>query len=111
MCHHFDAMAAPTVSRRFVRIGMIAALALAVSAGAAAQFGRDLFGVRVARPDDFDGKFHFCRLVYQLSNNGRGGSWRTDWPNADINMSIRLAELTKTNVSFGARRSPNPILV
>ena len=87
------------------------ALAVGVSAAAAAQFGRDLFGVRIARAADFDGKFHFCRLVYQSSNNGRGGSWRTDWPNADINMSIRLSELTKTNVSFGARRTPNPILV
>jgi hypothetical protein len=93
------------------RVVLVVLLALAVSAGAAAQFNRGLFGVRLARPGDFDGKFHFCRLVYDTAaSRDQGGSWRTDWPNADINMSIRLSELTKTNVSFTSG-SPNPLLV
>ncbi len=57
---------------------------------------------------DFDGRFHFCRLVYQGNRNG--GSWTTDYPNADINFSIRLAELTRTNVSVTAGQ-PNHLLV
>jgi hypothetical protein len=93
-----------------MKAGLTAALVLLLATAAAAQFGRDLFGVRVAQMSDFDGKFHFCRLMYQSGNFGGGGSWRTDFPNADINMSIRLAELTKTRVSFTSR-SPNPLLV
>jgi len=42
--------------------------------------------------------------VYEPSPTGTGGSWRTDFPRADINMSIRLSELTRTNVSFTAAR-------
>ena len=61
--------------------------------------------MRLARPADFDGRFHFCRLVYEPSPTGTGGSWRTDFPRADINMSIRLSELTKTPVSFDRPRS------
>lgn len=62
----------------------------------------------MAAARDFDGRFHFCRLVYQGNRNG--GSWTTDYPNADINMSIRLAELTRINVSVTDGR-PNHLLV
>jgi hypothetical protein len=94
------------------RIAVASILALAVSAVASAQFRRGVSIDRTARPDDFDGRFHFCRLLYQQSSSGdAGGSWRTDFPNADINMSIRLSELTKIDVSFGPSRSPNHLLV
>src|SRR5688500_11936677 len=47
-----------------------------------------------------DGEFHFCRLMYQSAYREAGGSgWRTDYPGADINFSIRFAELTKAAVS------------
>ena len=97
--------------RRIVcRIAVVTVLAMAVSAAAAAQFNR-VSRSRLARPADFDGMFHFCRLVYDSAPSAdRGGSWQTDWPNADINMSIRLSELTKTRVSFTGS-SPNPLLV
>jgi len=87
----------------------LALLALGLAAGAQAQFGRSFGGVRVATPRDFDGRFHFCRLVYR-GGRGGGGSWQTDFPRADINMSIRLSELTKTKVSFAADY-PNHLLV
>jgi hypothetical protein len=86
------------------------ALAVGASAAAAAQFQRGIpFGTRVATEKDFDGRFNFCRLVYQ--GNGQGGRWTTDYPNADINMSIRFAELTKTRVSFTPSGQPNHLLV
>jgi hypothetical protein len=112
MCHDPDyAMAsAPGLRRIAVRFALAGAMALVLTAAAAAQFNRGLFNVRLATPADFDGKFHFCRLVYDSANIGRGGSWRTDFPNADINMSIRLSELTKTGVSFTSG-APNPLLV
>src|SRR5215208_4992120 len=50
-------------------------------------------------PTDFDGSWHFCRLMYrQVRAQQRDLGWGTDYPNADINFSIRLAELTKTQV-------------
>ena len=100
--------------RRF--LVAIAAAACALSATvASAQFGRGgFFGFgagRIATPQDFDGKFHYCRVVYRQSMDGRDGSWRTDYPRADINFSIRFSELTKANVSFNARHEPNHLLV
>jgi hypothetical protein len=90
---------------------IVALLAVALAAAVLAQPRRSFSNVRLATERDFDGKFHFCRLVYQGSTRSAGGSWRTDWPRADINMSIRLSELTKTRVSFEARGVPNHLLV
>ena len=95
--------------RRGWGVSMI--VVLLASTAAAAQFQRAFRGARVASPEDFDGRFHFCRLVYESGRGSRGGSWSTDYPNADINMSIRLSELTKTAVSFGPANEPNHLLV
>lgn len=84
---------------------------VALAAMAEAQFGRGFFGNRIATAADFDGRFHYCRALYSSGFGGGGGSWRTDYPNADINMSIRLAELTKINVSKSAAGDPNHLLV
>jgi hypothetical protein len=94
------------------RRGLVGAIALvAVAAVAEAQFGRRFFAPPVATAKDFDGRFHYCRLVYSGASNGNGGSWRTDYPNADINMSIRLSELTKIPVSRQNSGPPNHLLV
>ena len=56
---------------------------------------------RLARPQDFDGTFHVCRLMYnQVRRQNLGMGWGTDYPYAEINLSIRLSELTKTTVGF-----------
>lgn len=101
----------PAVNRRrLVPVRLtIALLVVCLAGSAAAQFRRGFSGVRLASARDFDGHFHFCRLVY--GGNGRGGSWTTDFPRADINMSIRLSELTRTKVSFDASGQPNHLLV
>lgn len=92
-----------------------ASLWLGAAMPAYGQFGRGgFFGFgagRIATAQDFDGRFHYCRVVYRQSPDGRDGSWRTDYPRADINFSIRFSELTKTSVSFNARREPNHLLV
>ena len=89
----------------------VTVVCVAAAALAEAQFGRGVFRARVATDNDFDGRFHYCRLVYRGAFNGNGGSWRTDYPNADINLSIRLSELTKIPVSRDRSGSPNPLLV
>ena len=97
---------------RLTLLRLLALLVVVCVAGtASAQFRRGLFGARLATTKDFDGRFHFCRLVYQGSRNGSGRSWTTDFPRADINMSIRLSELTRTGVSFDPSGQPNHLLV
>jgi hypothetical protein len=101
-------------SKRLLTLVGAGAICAASVGVARAQFGRGGFfgyGARVATPQDFDGRFHYCRVVYRQALDGSGGSWRTDYPRADINFSIRFSELTKANVSFGTQREPNHLLV
>src|SRR3954468_8939910 len=78
-----------------------------------AQFRRGGFGfgARTASAKDFDGSFHFCRIVFRNSIQGDGGGWSVAYPRADINFSLRLAELTKTHVSRDVSGEPNHLLV
>ncbi len=88
-----------------------AAISLCLASFASAQFGRNSLEARLARPDSFDGQFHYCRAVYRPNPRGDGGSWLTDYPLADIDLSIRLSELTKTRVSFDSAGQPNHLIV
>ena len=90
---------------------LLAGAICSVAVSAQAQFGFGRFAERAARPSDFDGRFHYCRVIYRAALNGTGGSWTTDYPRADINMSIRLSELTKTTVSFDPTGEPNNLLI
>ncbi len=49
--------------------------------------------------------FTFVRIEYDSYRYGgrRGGAWTTDWPDADLNFSFRLQQLTSLRVN------PNPI--
>ena len=59
-----------------------------------------------------DGRFHFCRLMYPSAWREAGGQgWRTDYPGADINFSIRFAELTKTAVGIDGEGDPEYFVV
>jgi hypothetical protein len=94
---------------------LIAAIALAaVETGAQPPFrrgGRFRYEVRMPSADSFDGAFNFCRVMLQGRSYGDGGGWAVDYPRADINMSIRLAELTKTRVSRDTDGEPNHLVV
>ena len=97
--------------RRFVVVAL-AALALATAAEVEAQFARGGFlSVRKATPDDFDGRFNFCRVVFASDFRGDGANWSVDYPRADINLSIRLSELTNTSISRLPSGEPNNLLV
>ena len=46
--------------------------------------------------------FTFCRIEYSSESRGwgrRGGSWATDYPEADENFSLRLSQITTLNVN------------
>jgi hypothetical protein len=88
--------------------------ALCIASAAWAQFGRggdSSLTAHMARPDSFDGRFHYCRAAYRPNPAGDGGGWTTDYPLADIDLSIRLSELTKTPVSFDEHGQPRHLIV
>lgn len=99
------------------KLWAIALLALLVSAPLGyAQWRRnrivdisvDRNGVPTWETDkNFPGdQFTFARVQYDSYYGGRGGGgWRTDYPDSDLNFSLRLQQLTTIKVN------PNPVIV
>jgi hypothetical protein len=106
------------VRRRRPIILLLAALAaLVVAVRVDAQFrqrGRSFGNIgagTLATDRDFDGAFHFCRIMFRSDFRGdASGNWSVDYPRADINLSVRLSELTRTEVSM-SNGEPNPLLM
>src|SRR4051812_12176059 len=91
----------------------VAAVALLGASVASAQFGRggnSAISAHTARPGSFDGRFHYCRGMYRMNPAGDGGSWLTDYPLADIDLSVRVSELTKMRVAFDAPGQPQHLI-
>lgn len=94
-------------------------LVIAVATTTSAQFGRQFGGfgprgypAKFARADSFGRGFNFCRAVYTSGRREAGGQgWSTDYPDAELNFSIRLSELTKTRVSKDSRGAPDHLVV
>jgi hypothetical protein len=100
--------------RRGLRIAAVAVVAaLSLTAVTEAQRRGRGWGapIRTATPESFDGNFNFCRVATSSSRMGDGGGWSVDYPRADINLSIRLSELTKTRVSLDPAGEPNHLVV
>jgi hypothetical protein len=49
--------------------------------------------------------------MFQSSRGGDGANWLVDYPRADTNLSIRLAELTKTRISLQPGGEPNHVVI
>ncbi|MEZ5291537.1 MAG: DUF4159 domain-containing protein [Vicinamibacterales bacterium] len=103
-------MAAAPPRRPWIRVAAGVAVA-ALMLGATDTLARQRrMGVSNRFPipteDSFDGGFHFCRVAFQTGRFRRGGSWVVDYPRADVNLSIRLSELTKTRVTFDGNHEP-----
>ncbi len=74
--------------------------------------GRRGMAPRMVQASDFDGSFMYCRAFYRsILNTGSGSGWDTDYPAADNNFSVRLAELTRVRVKFDADRQPHHVVV
>jgi hypothetical protein len=59
-----------------------------------------------------DRAFSFCRIQYRsVRQEPSGAGWRTDYPYGEINLMIRLSELTKTPVNFEGQRQPTHYVV
>jgi Domain of unknown function (DUF4159) len=103
------------LTARLVRGAAVAmALALFVATASAQGFrrGNRFFEpIRSPTPESFDGSFNFCRIMFARAPDGDGGGWQVDYPRADINLSIRLSELTKTHISRQASGEPNHLVM
>jgi Domain of unknown function (DUF4159) len=102
--------------RRWLNRAAVTLLLIAFGVVAAdAQFrrgrGRFFEPVRSPTPESFDGSFNFCRIMFTSSRDGDGGSWAVDYPRADVNMSIRLSELTKIRISTDPSGEPNHLVI
>ena len=90
-------------------------LAARFAAVTSAQFRRGRGAsalLRTPTPDSFDGGFNFCRVMFsQQPRWATAATGASTIPRADINLSIRLAELTKTRVSLDATGEPNHVVV
>jgi hypothetical protein len=78
-----------------------------------AQFFREgSFATRLAPEEMPDGNFVICRLAYQRVRQEESGiGWQTDYPYAEINLTTRLSELTRTRVSRDHNGTPNYYVV
>jgi hypothetical protein len=100
-------------SRWLNRIAIVVLLVALAAAGANAQRRRGRFfeTIKSPTPDTFQGSFNFCRVMFSIGYGGRGGNWAVDYPRADVNLSIRLSELTKTHVSTDASGEPDHVVI
>jgi len=65
-----------------------------------------------AKPANFDGSFIYCRGYFEQARYEAGGmGWWTDYPNADHNFSVRLAELTRVRVKLDSSQEPDFVVV
>ena len=101
------------------RLAIALILCVTMVSAVAAQFGGPFRGFgprgvapRMANAETFGHGFNFCRGVYTSGRREAGGQgWSTDYPDAELNFSIRLGELTKTRVSKDSYGSPDHIVV
>jgi hypothetical protein len=95
------------------RLLTAAVLLLCIGSIAAAQFrGRNRYPQRSPRVDSFGNGFNFCRAIYnQVRGEAGGQGWSTDYPDADLNFSIRLSELTRTRVKFDKQGTPDFVTI
>jgi uncharacterized protein DUF4159 len=87
----------------------LAAIVVAAGVVEAQRFFREgSYAPRYAPNEMPDGNFVICRLAYRQVRSEPGGiGWMTDYPYAEINLTTRFSELTKTRVSRDANRTPN----
>ena len=69
------------------------------------------YGVKRPEHITWNSDFTFCRLFFRQAYDGDGGGWGVDYPRADMNLPIRLSELTSTPVNFDETKEPNHVVI
>ncbi|HLG56948.1 MAG TPA: DUF4159 domain-containing protein [Vicinamibacterales bacterium] len=95
--------------RSIVAAALAVTLVAAASVAHAQRFFREgSFAPRYAPAQMPDSSFVVCRLAYRsVRAEPSGIGWQTDYPYAEINLTTRLSELTKTRVSRDGNHQPN----
>jgi hypothetical protein len=76
------------------------------------RFREGSLGARYAPEHMPDARFVVCRIAYRsVRVEPMGIGWQTDYPFAEINLTTRLSELTKTPVSRDHGGQPNHFVV
>jgi len=98
-------------------LAIVCVAGLAVTVAHAQQIWAGGFGGRTPprfpTKTTFSGGFNFCRAMFSSDHREKQG-WGTDYPGADINFSVRFAELTKVNVTMtgsGEDAEPDAVVV
>ena len=87
-------------------------VAVAVAHAQGFRFREGSLPARYAPPQMPDASFVVCRLAYRsVRVEPMGIGWQTDYPYAEINLTTRLSELTKTRVSRDGTGQPNYFVV
>src|SRR5678816_1227817 len=98
------------MSRRTAAVAacFMAILATAGAVEAQRYFREGSFAARWAPMQMPDSSFVICRVAYRSVRMEYSGiGWQTDYPYAEINLTTRLSELTKTRVSRDDSHQPN----
>jgi Domain of unknown function (DUF4159) len=104
--------AARRACRVAVAIGAAIVILAAAAYGQGFRFREGSLPARYAPPHMPDGAFVVCRLAYRsVRVEPMGIGWQTDYPYAEINLTTRLSELTKTRVSRDHEGHPNHFVV
>ncbi len=86
----------------------VATLVAAAAVQAQRYFREGSFAARWAPAQMPDASFVICRLAYRSVRMEYSGiGWQTDYPYAEINLTTRLSELTRTRVSRDESQQPN----
>ncbi len=97
---------------RRIAASVVVALLLGGSTVAVAQWGWRRMPPRYPSAEPTHRLFTFARVLYQSTHRERGGQgWHTDYPDADINFTIRFSELTHAPVGVDRRDEPDHIVV
>ena len=100
--------------RLLIATVIAAAMMILAAGGVSAQrfFREGGFAARYAPARMPDSSFVICRLAYtQVRREQSGIGWETDYPYAEINLSTRFSELTRTRISRDTDGSPNYYVV
>ena len=97
-----------SIATALIALGLAATMAY----GQGFRFREGSLGPRYAPAHMPDGAFVVCRLQYRsVRSEAMGIGWLTDYPYAEMNLSTRLSELTKTRISRDASGHPNSYVV
>jgi len=100
------------LARMVVAAVVAATLVVAAAYAQGYRFREGSLPARYAPAQMPDGSFVVCRLAYRsVRSEPMGIGWQTDYPFAEINLTTRLSELTKTRVSRAANGAPNHFVV